>query len=311
MSFELSEESWAAWLPEVPEQDTMDVTLAEMERLRKHRNGALSPNTVRSYMTGIKQWKAWAHQERKPWFPAKPEHLSLWLSDLGVSGVKATTMKQRLKGVGYLHREQEGEDPTQHQLVKEAVRFWSATPAPLKKAVPVTSDNFDQLHLMAYSRRDQALLLVMRWAMLRPSEAADLRWGDLDKERGLLCIRRSKTDQEGKGAWFRLPDPCWKALDDLWKYRRGWARLPDSRVFLLAATSVSRRIRLLGILAGMEGVSGHSLRRGMAVDLVHRGESIPEIMAAGRWKSPEMVARYTEEAATSGALARYAEEEQL
>ena len=287
----------------------MDVTLAELERLKKHRNGALSPNTVRSYMTGINQWKAWAHQDHKPWFPAKPEHLALWLSDLGVGGVKATTMKQRLKGVGYLHREQEGEDPTQSELVKEAIRFWSSHQAPSKKATPVTYVHFEAL-LNGTSRRDKALLLVMRWAMLRPSEAADLRWGDLDKERGLLCIRRSKTDQEGKGAWFNLPDQCWKALDDLWSYRRGWARLPESRVFLLAATSVSRRIRFLGGLARMEGVSGHSLRRGMAVDLVHRGESIPEIMAAGRWKSPEMVARYTEEAATSGALARYAEEAQ-
>ena len=125
-------------LTPVPQQDTMDVTLLEMDRLRKHRNGALSPNTVRSYMTGIKQWKAWAHQQNKPWFPAKPEHLALWLSDLGVGGVKATTMKQRLKGVGYLHREQEGEDPTQSELVREAVRFWSSHQAPSKKATPVT-----------------------------------------------------------------------------------------------------------------------------------------------------------------------------
>ena len=310
MAFELSEESWAnARLPEVPEQPTMDVTLAELERLKKHRNGALSPNTVRSYMTGISQWKAWAHQQNKTWFPAKPEHLALWLSDLGVGGVKATTMKQRLKGVGYLHREQDGDDPTQSELVKEAVAFWSFNKVPTKKAVPVTSQTFQKL-LDGTSRRDTSLLLVMRWSMLRPSEAADLRWGDLDKKRGLLCVRRSKTDQEGKGAWFNLPDQCWHSLDDLWLYRRGWARLPESRVFLLSATSVSRRIRLLGIQSGMSGISGHSLRRGMAVDLVHRGESIPEIMAAGRWKSPEMVARYTEEAATSGALARYAEEDQ-
>ena len=43
---------------------------------------------------------------------------------------------------------------------------------------------------------------LMRDGLLRSSEAADLVWGDLQEQddgTGLLLIKRSKTDQEGKG----------------------------------------------------------------------------------------------------------------
>ena len=58
--------------------------------------------------------------------------------------------------------------------------------------------------------RDAAILVVMSDAMLRVSEAAALDVADLDAEAdgtGRLTIRRSKSDQEGKGAVARLrPD---------------------------------------------------------------------------------------------------------
>ena len=308
MGFELSPEKMDR-IPEVLEQPTMEMTLAEMDRLRKHRRGSLSPNTVRSYRTGITQWKAWAKAQGKPWWPASPEHLALWLSDMGVAGTKGATMRQRLKGVGYLYREQGavGENPVGHQLVREALAFWGASDTTPVRAAPVRGGDIGAL-VEDGSARDRAMLMVMRWAMLRPSEAADLCWGDVDLDRGMLCVRRSKTDQEGRGAWFRLPPTCIDALRLLRHRRRGFAKLPEARVFLLSPGSVSRVVRRLGEAAGMPGVTGHSLRRGMALDLVHRGESTPEIMAAGRWKSPDMVARYTEEASASGALARYAAE---
>ena len=79
-------------------------------------------------------------------------------------------------------------------------------------------------------------------------------------------------------------------------------------MFDLSPNSVSRVIRKLGEKAGLNGVTGHSLRRGMACDLIARGEGIGEIMIAGRWETPKMVAHYAEEVAATGALARYAKE---
>ena len=44
----------------------------------------------------------------------------------------------------------------------------------------------------------------------------------------------------------------------------------------------------------------------MARDLARAGEELPALMTAGRWKGPEMVARYiSHERAGRGAVARY------
>lgn len=54
-------------------------------------------------------------------------------------------------------------------------------------------------------------------------------------------------------------------------------------------------------------ISGHSTRVGAAQDLLRFGEQLPSIMQAGRWKSPQMVGRYTaKQAARDGAAVRIA-----
>jgi hypothetical protein len=53
-------------------------------------------------------------------------------------------------------------------------------------------------------------------------------------------------------------------------------------------------------------LTGHSLRVGMAQDLTAAGFELSGIMQAGRWKSPEMPARYSARlSAKSGAVAGY------
>ena len=60
------------------------------------------------------------------------------------------------------------------------------------------------------------------------------------------------------------------------------------------------------------GVSGHSCRRGAAMDLEAIGATAPQIMAAGGWKTPTMPARYTKGAQTRrNAMAQLAATQQL
>ena len=52
-----------------------------------------------------------------------------------------------------------------------------------------------------------------------------------------------------------------------------------------------------------DAFSGHLPRVGMAQDLSASGCELPELMAAGRWESPQMPARYTRsQAAARGRL---------
>lgn len=60
----------------------------------------------------------------------------------------------------------------------------------------------------------------------------------------------------------------------------------------LSGRQISNRMRLLGEHVGIEGLSGHSGRCGLAADLVRRGESTTAIQVAGGGKAPRMILRY-------------------
>ena len=83
----------------------------------------------------------------------------------------------------------------------------------------------------------------------------------------------------------------------------------STTVFGLHPDTIRRRLQQAARAAGMpdwRGIPGHSGRVGMSQDLSAAGFSLPELMTAGRWKSPRMPARYTErQAAGRGAVARY------
>jgi integrase len=176
--------------------------------------------------------------------------------------------------------------------------------------------------------RDRALLLVARDLLARRGELVALRVRDLmpaqDPRDGGATIRiaRAKTDAPGRGRALYLGPRTYAAV-------RTWlrvARVADGPLFRsvhvtgkvgarLHAASVSPILKKLARRAAPtlrrhgidpEGVSGHSCRVGMAQDLVAAGFDVVAIMPAGRWASPEMVARYTERLhAGRGAVARY------
>lgn len=67
----------------------------------------------------------------------------------------------------------------------------------------------------------------------------------------------------------------------------------------LQPPEVARIMKRLGRKAGLpdasvDCMSGHSCRVGMAQDLVAAGADVAGLMQAGRWKSMQMPARYSE-----------------
>ena len=151
---------------------------------------------------------------------------------------------------------------------------------------------------------------VMRDGLLRVSEAAALRWGDLELAgdgSGRIRIPESKTDQEAEGVVLYLGPAAVEALLAI----RPEEAVIDAvtPVFNLHPDTIRRRLQQAARAAGLPGwrdITGHSGRVGMAQDLSAAGFALPELMTAGRWKSPRMPARYTErQAAGRGAVARY------
>ena len=159
---------------------------------------------------------------------------------------------------------------------------------------------------------DVALISLMRDGMLRRSEAAAVKWGDIKVEKlpghvfGVLTIPLSKTDKFGKGAEGYISVETLARLQDM-AVRCG--RNPSRRnqlVFGIGEKQVSNRIKAACQHAGLpEGFKGHSPRIGMAMDLAMYDTPLVGIMQSGRWRIPQTVIRYIKSiAAGDNAVAR-------
>ena len=164
--------------------------------------------------------------------------------------------------------------------------------------------------------RDALLLRVASDCLLRVAEAAALDVADIAFEEDWLrvVVRRSKTDQEGKGAVLYAGAPTAR-LARMWLATAGIEEGPLFRAVnkagRVSATRLSARstrdiVRRRAITAGIDGrISGHSLRVGAAQSLRDAGATMPELLTAGRWKRVETMAQYTSaQEAAVGPVAR-------
>ena len=150
--------------------------------------------------------------------------------------------------------------------------------------------------------RDAALVAVMSDGLLRLSEVCNLCLRDLQAN-DTLFIARSKTDQEGRGAFVALGKPTRKLLkayldrariegDDAPLFvaiRKGDKPARDKAMTTHGARTI---IKKRAEQAGIAGVSGHSARIGTAQALAERHATLVEMQQAGRWSSPSMPAHY-------------------
>ncbi len=154
--------------------------------------------------------------------------------------------------------------------------------------------------------RDRALLLVASDLLAHSSELVALDPEDIERGpdgSGTALIRRSKTDQEGRGSVGYLSPDAIHALQT-WCRRSGLVIGPvlgsvsrhDRVGGRLHPDMVARIFRKLAVRARLDptDVSGHSCRVGTAQDLVALGVDLPAVMQAGRWKTAAMPARYAE-----------------
>ncbi len=142
-------------------------------------------------------------------------------------------------------------------------------------------------------------------ALLRRSEASAVRWADFERAEdgsGRLTVRRSKSDQEGRGAVLYIGIETAKAIAAI----RPDATDQDAPIFGLSPSQIHRVIRKRAAAAGIEDASSHGLRVGTAQELAIAGAGTAAIQQSGRWADPKMVARYTAKiAAGQSAVARY------
>ena len=157
-------------------------------------------------------------------------------------------------------------------------------------------------------RLDAVIAGLLFMAGMRRSEVSALRWADVadaaDGDGVLVTVRRSKTNQEGETTDVRfVKGGVARALRTL---RAAASPAPEDRVVPLSPKMVGLRFQAAARAAGVERVTAHSGRVGLASELTSRGASTTDVMLAGNWKTSRMVAHYSAGAtAERGAVARY------
>jgi site-specific recombinase XerD len=285
----------------------------------------MAPETIRAWERGHKAFFRWCADQARSALPATGEVVAEYVDALALKGDKPATIRQAVWSISVTHRMARLPDPAKAEEVRMALKRMARTIGTRQGQAAALVEDDMRLALRAAgpspslaTLRDLALALVMRDLLARRSEAVALMAEDVTRGRdgsATVLIRRGKTDQEGAGEvrWLspRTVEHLtrWLAAAEITTGPIFHAVNKAGRIGLpLTAPEVPRILRRIAKLAGIDakGVSGHSCRVGMAQDLAASGAELPELMQAGRWKSPTMPARYTErQAAGRGAVARF------
>ena len=295
-----------------PEQTCEGLTDEEIASLGALLLHDFSENTRRNYLSQWRRFQAWAAERNVESRPADPLHIAAYLLCRLNEGRKPATLRASVNAISHMHKIVGEADPCSYYLVR---RILSAVTRQMggsqKQAPPLKEKLFRKIQAVACQPRvgkgghlerpetarergalDIAMIGMMRDGLLRVSEAAAVVWDDIEwrsNGTGRLAIRRSKTDQVGKGAVAYLSRPTMSYLKMI---RNGAAGA--NRVIGLRPDQIGRRIKRAALQAGLgRKFSGHSCRVGMACDLAREGIDLPRIMVAGRWDTLEMVAHYT------------------
>ena len=277
----------------------------------RQANGAFARATERAWASDLKLFSTWCVKHGQASLPADPNTIVEFVRDLARTR-KPSTLARYLSSIGHAHRAGGVPDPTNTDVVVLSMRTLRRTKGTAQRqARGLTQDDVDSLVKSIPNNlrglRDRALILVGRDLLARRSELVSMTVEDLTWGRGrrtaTAVIRRSKTDQDGGGAtlylgaeatealraWLREGQiesgPLFRKVD---RHGQVWARS-------LTAAAVREMLRARSAEAGLDGadeVSGHSLRVGMAQDLIAAGAELPAVMQAGRWQSQTMPARY-------------------
>jgi integrase len=313
---------------------------------------ALAPNTWRAYAADWRTWSAWAARHRLTALPARPVDLARHLVDQA-EHVKVDTLGRRLSAIRKAHQLAGHPDPTDDPAVREVLRGLRRArreasdgrpPQIRKPAPPLWTSDIERMVAATLAVpdprgdghgtaeiRDRAMLLLLFTTAVRRSELAALDLDHLEIDPGGLIVHvgRSKTDQEGRGAFVGVPyadrphlcpvravtawtqrlaellhidpdeltGPLFRPVDRhdrlgaIGAARRGpGARLSDDAV----RDMVVRRARAAKLPTPRGGrfYTAHSTRAGFATQAAANGAHERDIMIQGRWKSLQVARDY-------------------
>lgn len=278
------------------------------DRVLELAQNSLSSNTQMAYLSDLQHFFAWGGQ-----IPASPERVAEYVA-AHAETLSVATLTRRLAALAKVHRSKSLDNPTSSELVKSTLRgLKRARGAVQRQAKPLLKEELFLVLSATGERlkdtRDRALLLVGFAGALRRSELVGLDVADVERVRQgiILHLRRSKTDQEGRGEKVGVPlgrgSWCPVTALDAWLDASGidagavfrpvdrHGHVEDMR---LSAEAVGLIVQDRVAAAGLDPFlySGHSLRSGLATSAAQAGVPTWKIRNQTRHASDAMLARY-------------------
>ena len=299
-----------------------DIKALQDETLLNLQNSKAN-NTIRAYKSDFNDFGLFCSQNGLKSLPSEPKIVSLYLTYLSTKNAKMSTIRRRLVSIGIIHKLKGYYLDTKHPSIIENIMGIKRRKGSFQNGKkPLLINNLKKLINVIDQQqkekikilRDRSIILIGFSGGFRRNEIISIDYDDLDfVSEGLkINLRRSKTDQFGKGSlkglpYFDNPQYCPVLSLQKWieiskinsgplfrRFTKGLNlsvnRLTDQTVSLL----IKEYLKLAGI--DSKNYSGHSLRSGFATSAAESGAEERSIMAMTGHKSTEMVRRYIKEA---------------
>jgi site-specific recombinase XerD len=285
----------------------------EQDTLRTFAENEKAASTRKCYQKDYATFEAWCGEKGLVPLPAAPATVARFIAFCASEGKSVSTIGRRLAGISYAHKLAKQGNPSRDDEVRMILSGIRRTcgVAPKRKAAATA----DRVRLMLdacpdsmIGLRDKALLALGFAGAFRRSELIALRVEDLTEvpDGYRVTIRRSKTDQEGKGVTIAIPrgqqiQPVlhvqnWMQAAGITggllfrPVRLGGAVAPGA----IRAHDVARIVKQYAAKVGLDAteISAHSLRAGFITSAAEAGASVYRIQAVSRHKSMDVLSAY-------------------
>lgn len=275
-----------------------------LEHSRELAKTAVPENTVKAYSSDFKIFIEWCDSHGLESLPATVPTIAAYVAQCARRELSMSTVSRYLTVISKTHELAQFPNPTKDPMVTEAVKGYRRERGTEKKRVkPLLFEQLtrivEQLGTSIKGLRDSAILTVGWMGALRRSEIVALMRDDIESvSEGLVVhVRRSKTDQEGKGRKIGIPFGTdrfcpvtiirrWYTIAQIEQgplffgvYRGASAKMFSTKNFprrKLNDRTVAEIVKQSLELAGYDsvGYSGHSLRAGFCTSAASCG--VPE-----------------------------------
>jgi integrase/recombinase XerD len=263
-----------------------------------------SPQTVKSYTAGVRQFLAWCAAQDAPAVLDRAT-VNAFIAAVLDSGAEAATARARQLAVRRFSAwcAEEGETVRDELL--------GLKPPKLDvKVVPRLTD--DQCRALVKAcigrefrdRRDEAIVRFMLEAIVRAGEVVAMGTGDVDLTRGLAIVRRGKG---GKGRPVPFGAQTGRAIDRYLRLRRSHRLAGTAALWLgdrgknLSYDGLYVALKYRAELAGIPDFHPHVTRHTAAQRWLSAEGSEGGLMAVAGWTRRDMIDRYTRATASERA----------